>query len=165
MSLIDDIVALDLLTLREHTERAGDAMSADRQRASLDALLPRSEVCTVRRDGLLVAYAMLQRQDGGLGFVSGFGTHPAHRTATVMRDLLTAVVEQVQLLGLTELRSHVYRTNALSMAFHRRLGFRIGRENDRGVEFVGRVDALAASSGARRALRRIVRATVTEAPA
>jgi len=38
-----------------------------------------NEVCTVRRNGKLVAYAMLRPEAGACWFVGAFGTHPLHR--------------------------------------------------------------------------------------
>jgi hypothetical protein len=40
------------------------------------------------------------------------------------------------------LRSNVYKTNRLSMAFHQKLGFKLTRENAKGVEFTAELAAL-----------------------
>jgi len=53
------LLALDLLTLREHTERAGDRLDPELHAAQLRQSLQISQVCAVRREGELVAYAML----------------------------------------------------------------------------------------------------------
>lgn len=150
---IQDILTLDLLTLREHTERAGDALDPQRMRESLQRLLPISEVAAVRRSDALVAYAMLQPQTVSQWFVTGFGTHPEHRNASVLRDLLGQVVDIAARRGIKQLQSHVYKTNQLSMAFHARLGFKVTRENAKGVEFTGQLIELMARSAwlARRA--------------
>jgi ribosomal protein S18 acetylase RimI-like enzyme len=144
MPIVEEILALDLLTLREHTERAGDAFDAERQRRAIDDALAVSELACVRRDGVLVAYAMLQPQDGGRWFVTGFNTHPAHRTAPVFKSLFAQVQEIAARRGITALRSNVYKTNRLSLAFHARLGFRVTRENEKGVEFTASVEDLVA---------------------
>jgi ribosomal protein S18 acetylase RimI-like enzyme len=140
-----------MLTLREHTERAGDELNADRHRARVEKTLQVSEVCLVRRGESLVAYAMLQPEAPGCWFVTGFNTHPQHRSAPVLRELFTALGALVAQRGIAQLKSHVYKTNHLSMAFHRRLGFHITCENEKGVEFVGAVAELAAPLFMRRA--------------
>jgi len=147
---LDELVALDLLTLREHTERAGDVLDEATQRRALARSLETAEVVTVRRADALVAYAMLRPQDGSLWFVLGFNTHPAHRDASVFRDLFAQIAALAERHAITALRSNVYRTNRLSMAFHRRLGFRVTREAEKGVEFTASLDEL---MGATRALR------------
>jgi len=135
MPNIDEMLALDLLTLREHTELAGDVFDAVTQRQKLEQSLAVSEVVTVRRDGALVAYAMLRPQEDGRWFVLGFNTHPDHRDGGVFRDLFALLAGLAKRCSITSFRSNVYKTNRLSMAFHRRLGFRVTRENPKGVEF------------------------------
>lgn len=139
---IEEILALDLLTLREHTELAGDVLDADTQRRAIAQSLAISELATVRRAGALVAYAMLQPQDAGCWFVSGFNTHPAHRSAPVFRDLFAQIAALAAQHGIRMLRSNVYKTNRLSMAFHQKLGFKLTRENAKGVEFTAELAAL-----------------------
>jgi len=135
MPNIDEMLALDLLTLREHTELAGDVFDAVTQRQKLEQSLAVSEVVTVRRDGALVAYAMLRPQEDGRWFVLGFNTHPDYRDGGVFRDLFALLAGLAKRCSITSFRSNVYKTNRLSMAFHRRLGFRVTRENPKGVEF------------------------------
>ena len=144
-TLLGECVALDALVLREHTELAGDAFDLTQHRQRLQQTLATAEVCAVRRNKRLVAYATLSVDlAGGFGFVTAFNTHPAHRGAAVMRELLAAVAAAVLRLRVSELRSNVYKTNRPSMAFHRRLGFRVTRENEKGVEFTARVAELLA---------------------
>jgi predicted GNAT family acetyltransferase len=142
---IDEYVALDMLTLREHTERAGDELNAEKQRTAIENSLKISRVCFVRRNEALVAYAMLQPESATRWFITGFNTHPMHRTAPVLRDLLSSLSAPVSQLGIAELKSNVYKTNHLSMAFHKRLGFHITRENEKGVEFLASVAELASN--------------------
>lgn len=148
MTDVDELLSLDLLTLRAHTELAGDVFDAATQRQRLEESMATAEVVTVRRDGALVAYAMLRPQDDGLWFVLGFNTHPAHRDANVFRDLFSQIAGLAARRSITALRSNVYRTNRLSMAFHRRLGFRVTREGAKGVEFTASLDELMAASPA-----------------
>lgn len=149
--MVDEILALDQLTLRDHTERAGDVLDIDRQRKTLAKALPVSRICSVRREGKLVAYAMMHAESNGGWFVTAFSTHPQYRSAPVLQELFLKFAALTRELGVVQLRSHVYKTNALSMSFHRRLGFRVTKENDKGVEFV----ATLAQVGASRAIERL----------
>lgn len=145
MPTVEELLALDLLTLREHTELAGDRVDPEQHAANLRESLRFSRTCAVRRNDLLVAYAMLNQVSGSSWFVRGFNTHPEHRSAPVLRELLEQVSELARRESITELRSHVYKTNRLSMAFHRRLGFRVTKENAKGVEFFAMVEDLASN--------------------
>jgi L-amino acid N-acyltransferase YncA len=155
MPTLEELLALDLLTLREHTESAGDRMDPEGHAARLQESLRFSRICAVRRQGQLVAYAMLNQVSGSSWFVRAFNTHPEHRSAPVIRELLQQVGELALREGVSELRSHVYKTNRLSMAFHRRLGFRVTKENDKGVEFFATVEQLASSPAIGRATRSV----------
>ena len=145
MPTVEELLALDLLTLTDHTERAGDHIDPELHARSIKESLACSRICEVRRDGELVAYAMLNQLTGSSWFVRGFNTHPSHRTAPVIRDLLLQVGQVAQLEGITELRSNVYKANILSMQFHRRLGFRVTKENAKGVEFYATTKELASN--------------------
>ena len=96
---------------------------------------------------------MLVPQENDRWFVSGFNTHPLHRDATVFRDLFSELSKLAVRHSISELRSNVYKTNRLSMAFHRRLGFTITRENSKGVEFTATLDELMSGSPALRRVR------------
>lgn len=148
---LDEILALDELTLREHTKRAGDIFDLDVHRARLETSLLISEVCSVRREGKLVAYAMLRPESAACWFVGAFGTHPSHRTSAVLVELLAKVAALANKRGIAELQSHVYKTNRLSIVFHRRLGFRATRENDKAIEFAAAIHELATQPAVRRA--------------
>ena len=132
---VSEFLALDVLTLRAHTLSAGDEFNEERHRLSLMTSLQVSQICMVRRNDALMAYAMLKPESATCWFVTGFNTHPLYRTAAVMCELFSSLAVVFKCYGITELRSHVYRTNNLSTSFHKRLGFRITRENDKAVEF------------------------------
>jgi GNAT superfamily N-acetyltransferase len=153
MIRVDDLLALDLLTLREHTELAGDVLDAATHRCVLERSVATAEVVAVRRGGALIAYAMLRPQEAGRWFVLGFNTHPDHRDATVFRELFAQIADLAHRHAITSLRSNVYRTNRLSMAFHRRLGFTVTRESSKGVEFTASLEALASASPALKRVR------------
>lgn len=148
---VDELLAFDALTLREHTEQAGDTFNLDEHRVQLRKSLEVNEVCSVRRDGKLVAYAMLRPESGTCWFVGAFAIHPSYRIYAVIAELLAKVATLAIDRGIVELRSHVYRTNRLSVAFHRKLGFRVTRENDKGFEFFAAVHELILRPAVRRA--------------
>lgn len=139
---IDELLALDEITLRQHTEQAGDVFDVAQHRAILCKSVAISDVCPVRRGGELVAYAMLRPESNACWFVGAFGIHPAHRAFAVVSEMFTQVAGVVARRRIRALRSHVYKTNRLSMAFHRRLGFRVTLENDKAVEFYAGLDDL-----------------------
>lgn len=145
MPIAEELLSLDLLTLREHTERAGDRIDAETQAFRIRESLEISQICSVRRNGILVAYAMLNQVTGSTWFVRAFNTHPHYRSAPVFKELLQQLAALARREGILELRSHVYKTNLLSMAFHRRLGFRVTKENEKGVEFFAMVEELASN--------------------
>lgn len=147
---VDDILALDILTLRDHTEQAGVAFDEETHRANLTESLAHSDVCAVWREAGLVAYAMLRPEAEACWFVGAFATHPSHRTFSVLAELLTQVATLARERGIQALRSHVYKTNRLSLAFHRKLGFQTTRENEKAVEFYSPINDLARASLIRR---------------
>lgn len=135
-TLLDELLALDTLTLRRHTEAAGDSFDPAAQRQQLAASLADSHLLQVRgHDGNLHGYALLRQQRTGQWFVGMLNLHPAHRR----RGVLVALFRQMMALpGWTDdsvLQSHVYRTNAASLQFHQKLGFTIDRQNDKAVAF------------------------------
>lgn len=155
---VDEILAIDMLTLRDHTERAGDAFNASQHRERLRASMEVCAVCSVRRTGELAAYALLRPESKNCWFVSGLGTHPLHRTPVVLSELFYKIAELADRTGIVELKSNVYKMNSLSMAFHGKLGFQITRENEKAVEFSAPVLTIKGHPLIRRTLaRRAVR--------
>ena len=152
MPALDEMLALDVLTLREHTELAGDAFDVEAQRQRISKSLEVSEVVAVRDDNFLIAYAMLRPDAGDRWFVLGFNVHPEHRNGRVFRHLFAQIAGLARRRSITSLRSNVYKTNRLSMTFHRRLGFTVTRENSKGVEFTADLaDVMSASPAVARA--------------
>ena len=76
----------------------------------------------------VLAYAMLRPESGTCWFVGAFAIHPSYRIYAVLAELLAKMATLAIDRGIVELRSHVYRTTRLSVAFHRKLGFRVTRE-------------------------------------
>jgi len=132
---VEDILALDMLTLTAHTRAAGDDFTEASHRAALARVLPKSEVIKTYRHGRLAGYAYLWPKGGGLWHVGGFAVHPDFRTGRVLWGLLGKVGALAKAKGIVELQSHVYKANPRSLALHRRLGFVVIDENEKGLAF------------------------------
>lgn len=130
---LDEVLALDLVCLRDPH---GGPIDPEAHRQRLAQSIPKSQWAMLRRDGALVAYGYLWRQDKDDWFVGGLAIHPAHRTAPIIAGLGSAMRDLVERLGVRTLRSHVLRDNAASLRLHRRLGFTIEQENERALAFV-----------------------------
>jgi hypothetical protein len=152
---VAEFLALDGLTLEASVEADGEVLSAEQLRSRFEEALLVSQICTVRRDSKLVAYAMLHQQSETCWFVTCFNTHPSHRTAPVLLELFSEFDALVQRFGITELRTNVYKTNQLSLSFHKRLGFRITRENSLAVEMFTTVAEMAAARAIGRTFKRL----------
>ena len=148
-----ELLALDLLTLREHTEQAGDRLDPEAHAAQLGESLRSSRLCWIRRDAEVIAYAMLKRVSATSWFIAAFNIHPQHRSAPVIEALMRQVATLLADEGALDLSSHVYKTNRRSLAFHARLGFRVARENDKAVAFFATLQDIAAAPGLKRWLR------------
>ncbi|THV22909.1 GNAT family N-acetyltransferase [Peteryoungia ipomoeae] len=134
---LEELLALDAVCLRE-ADGAPLDLCAHRQK--LMQTLPRSQGVWLRQRGALIAYAYLwPLEEEGDWFVGGLALHPGHRRATVVADLARTVFSLLESLGAVTLKSHVLRTNAASLALHRRLGFEIQQENEVAVAFMASV--------------------------
>jgi ribosomal protein S18 acetylase RimI-like enzyme len=135
-TLICQLADLDELTLRQHTEQAGDVFTRAGREAELQGqFTDKHHLVTVQREGVVVAYAMYFAKQLGEWFVLMLNVHPDRRDAAVMRELTGQSMRLFASHSVGRIVSHVYKTNRLSMNFHRRLGFAIAHENDKAVEF------------------------------
>jgi len=150
---IDEYLGIDLLALRTHTEEAGDRLDETEHRARLARSFAISEICEVRRDGAVLAYAMLRPKTDDTWFVTAFNVHPNNRTPGVFVALAAEFISKLQRHRVLKIQSNVYRTNLRSMEFHRRLGFVITRENEKGVEFTASVATILSNPVAARVMQ------------
>ena len=145
-ALIDEIIALDALTLSSHTIAATGAFDLAAHRASLEARLAEDvELVCIHRQDRLVAYGLYgshPQAAAGDYFVYMLITHPDHRNAATLRRLWLASRIVFERRGVQQLISHVYRTNPLSIAMHERLGFTRRKENPLAIEFVATLSGL-----------------------
>lgn len=150
--LIDELLALDLLTQHADTGATGDGLGPVALRARLAEALPQSRLCVVRRDARVVAYGMITTLSPTKWQVSAFTVHPRFRLPRVMRELLAGMAELIDALQLDELCCHVHKTNRASVRFHRALGFAVREESDKAYEFVAPTAYLLHSPRAQRLL-------------
>ena len=129
---IDAIAALDAMVLADHTRRAGDEFDIAVHRQALHRSLERSQLICVARDGMHVAHTYFWPHGETVWFVGGFSIHPQYRNASVLGELGRRVAQIMDEKEIGSLVSHVYRTNTLSLAFHRRLGFSVVAQNEKG---------------------------------
>ncbi|UDM16872.1 GNAT family N-acetyltransferase [Vogesella sp. XCS3] len=142
-ALLDDLLALDVLTLRQHTEAAGDSFDPAAHRQQLAASLADSQLLLVRgSDGSLHGYALLRRQSATHWFVGMLNVHPAHRHRRVLHALFQQLAALPGWAADSVLQSHVYRTNQASLQFHKKLGFIPEQQNDKAVALSIRYDTL-----------------------
>jgi L-amino acid N-acyltransferase YncA len=142
-ALLDELLALDTLTLRQHTEAAGDRFDPVAHRQQLASSLADSQLLLVRgQDGSLHGYALLRQQTATHWFVGMLNLHPAHRHRRVFLTLFRQLAALPGWAPESVLQSHVYRTNTDSLQFHQKLGFTIAQQNDKAVAFSIRYDAL-----------------------
>ena len=133
-TLLDELLALDILTLRRHTEAAGDSFDPAAHRQQLAASLADSHLLLVRgADGCLQGYALLRQQSATHWFVGMLNVHPSHRQRRVLLGLFGQLMALAAWRSDSVLQSHVYRTNAASLQFHQKLGFTIDQQNDKAV--------------------------------
>lgn len=129
---LDAMAALDERTLRTHTEAAGKTWHGGQHRVQLEASLPGARFLGLARDRALLAYVLLRplpETEGRDWFVGMINSDPMHRGAALWRRLFAAIAALLQAEGVQGLHSHVYKTNAASLALHRRLGFATARES------------------------------------
>lgn len=143
---LNEVLALDLICLRDVD---GSPLDVETHRQRLAQSIPMSQWVTLRRDGMLMAYGYLWPQGEDCWFVGGLAIHPAHRQAPTVFALGEAMTDLVQRIGAVSLRSHVLRANAASLRLHRRLGFVVEQENERGFAFIAKAADMAGRLPAR----------------
>jgi GNAT superfamily N-acetyltransferase len=141
-TLLDAIVDLDMALLKDHTAAAGDQLDRNTHRHALAARFDIAEIVDIWRGDQLVAYSTIWPKDK-CWFVGGFAMDPAHRNAAILGELMVGLLAVVKDTSQEMIESHVYKTNKLSMAFHKRLGFDIIQENEKGVAFSQSIARLA----------------------
>ncbi len=131
----NEYMALDDLTLRAHTERSGAKLDLEILEKSRETAKISDCFFEERVEGKLAAYATIMEKEEGIWFVLMFNTHPVFRTPKVFLSLFRKILQRMLVSEGKYLQSNVYKENKLSIKFHERLGFKITRENDIGIEY------------------------------
>jgi ribosomal protein S18 acetylase RimI-like enzyme len=132
---MNEYMALDDLTLRLHTEKSGAKLDLEILEKSRYTAKKSDCFFEERVDGKLAAYATIIEKEEGIWFVLMFNTHPSFRTPKVFLSLFRKILKRMSLSEGKCLQSNVYKENNLSVKFHERLGFKITKENDIGIEY------------------------------
>lgn len=132
---MNEYMALDDLTLRAHTEKSGAKLDLEILETSREKAKKSACFFEERVDGNLAAYATIMEKEEGIWFVLMFNTHPAFRTPKVFISLFRKILKRMSISEGKYLQSNVYKENNLSIKFHERLGFKITKENDIGIEY------------------------------
>lgn len=137
---INEILDLDALTLKDHTEKAGDEFDETEHKLKVQELLESSCVFWVRRQSKLMGYSATRELDKGHWIIYAFNLHPHSNRGVVMKSLLTKNLDFLIQRQAITLTSHVYKTNRLSIDFHDKLGFKVRRENEKAVEYHAHIE-------------------------
>ena len=114
---------------------------------SLHLAFEQGHLIEVKRDSKLAAFVTLKALKNKEWFVLLFVTDQNHRTAGVFREMFRRISEFLADKGGTILKSNVFRQNTDSINFHKKLGFKITRENEKGFEFTLVIDDAASKAG------------------
>lgn len=142
IALIDEVLEIELLTLRNHRLKGSPPLDPVEHRSALATLFEKSSCITVRRNEVLAAYGYLWLIDDDMWFVGGLAVHPELRSISVFRELTASLLSLISDKGITTLRSNVYKANLPSITLHQHLGFKVTRENEFGLEFTLKVAEL-----------------------
>ncbi|AJQ96653.1 GNAT family N-acetyltransferase [Gynuella sunshinyii] len=138
---MEEYLNLDMLTLSDISIKAGKPIDRDVYLDSLRQAKSANCLFDVRKDGELHAYASLKDLGQGKWFVLMFVTHPDKRNRYTFGVLFGQLIEHLEKVGATTLISNVFKSNELSIRFHRKLGFEVTREAPQGYEFTLTVDS------------------------
>ncbi|WP_133504490.1 GNAT family N-acetyltransferase [Marinomonas balearica] len=132
---MDEYIALDLLTLSKLSEEADRPIDVSKYRAALALAKHAGLLFECRKNSELRGYFTLRELTKGLWFVPMFVVHPNHRNKVVFWSLFSQLKTFITKHHVVTLISNVYRNNELSNNFHKKLGFLVTRENERGFEY------------------------------
>ncbi len=131
----EELLAFELSVLRDYLKAGHPPLDPQKHRRALLAFFDETKHVCVRRGGGLVAYVSVRPQEAGCWFVRGLAIHPEHKNSAVVRGLLHQFRDLVAHNEISVLRSNVFKANTASVRLHKRLGFKVSRENELGYEF------------------------------
>lgn len=135
-----EYIELDKLTLSELSEEAGVPIDVNLYHDSLLLARQSGLLFDCRKQGHLQGYFTLRELAKGVWFIPMFVVHPDHRNSKVFRTLFSQLKQFILVRDVSSLVSNVYRNNKLSNNFHRKLGFEVTRESERGFEYTILID-------------------------
>ncbi len=132
---MNEYMELDNLTLRTHTEKSGDILDLELLEKSREDAKKTNCFFEERVSDKLAAYATIIEKQEGTWFVLMFNTHPSFRNSKILLLLFKKILKRIYQSNGKCLQSNVYKQNELSVKFHEKLGFKLTKENDKGIEF------------------------------
>jgi len=130
-----EYLELTLMTLNTLSEQAGKPINQSAYLASLMQASTQGYLFEYRNNQQLLGYFTVEHMEQQTWFVPILVVHPKHRTRKVFASLLSQFIQFIEAKQATTLISHAFKNNALSIKFHKRLGFNVIRENHIAFEF------------------------------
>ena len=128
-------MALDDLTLRAHTERSGAKLDLEILEKSRYTAKISDCFFEERVEGRLAAYATIMEKEEGVAGRLTLEEFRKYKSVEDCSDEFRKILQRMLVSEGKYLQSNVYKENKLSIKFHERLGFKITRENDIGIEY------------------------------
>ncbi|HET8903136.1 MAG TPA: GNAT family N-acetyltransferase [Saccharospirillum sp.] len=123
------------MTLKDISIEAGMPIEDEVYLNSLEEARASNCLFDVRRHGALQAYSTLKYVGEGKWHVLMFVTQPEQRNKDTFTELFGKIILHLDKVNAKTLVSNVFKVNRLSVAFHKKLGFKITREAPHGYEF------------------------------
>lgn len=126
---MQEYLELTLITLESLSEQAGKPIYHASYLASLISASNQGYLFEYRKKQQLLGYFTVEKIEAQHWFVPMFVIHPNHRSKEVFAALMTQFIQFIEDHQVATLISHALKNNSPSLKFHKRLGFRIIREN------------------------------------
>ncbi|MEJ2705752.1 MAG: GNAT family N-acetyltransferase [Sedimentisphaerales bacterium] len=130
---VDAIVEIDRLNMAHIFTASGGKFDPQFRRDRI--LIELEEGATflcIHKLGQLVAYLEIMNEPGELCYVMSIQIHPSNQHGSILRSLLSAAYEQLEVGTPKEIKTSVHFNNFRSVNLHRKLGFKeTRREGDR----------------------------------
>ncbi|EXB48104.1 GNAT family N-acetyltransferase [Acinetobacter sp. 1000160] len=132
---MEEHLELTLMTLKMLSEQAGKPIDQSAYLASLIRASAQGYLFEYRNNQQLLGYFTVEYMEQQRWFIPIFVVHPKYRTRKVFASLLSQFIQFIEAKQATTLISHTLKNNVLSIKFHKRLGFKVIRENQIAFEF------------------------------
>ena len=132
---MEEYLELTLMTLNTLSEQAGKPINRSAYLASLMQASTQGYLFEYRNHQQLLGYFTVEHMQQQRWFIPILVVHPKHRTRKVFASLLVQFIQFIEAKQATTIISHAFKSNTLSIKFHKRLGFKVIRENQIAFEF------------------------------